>query len=244
MHPPSASTLLNVWERGRGRPSYRRALMLLEAVFPEEPAETLALLPIGQRDTRLLTLREGIFGSRLESVVACPACAETLEFAFTISDIRVAPEQPIPDQFSLFSNGYEVTFRLPNTEDVADFEHRAEDARRPRLLLERCLVEVRHEDEALPADRLPESLVEAVAEQMAQADPQANVQLALTCPACEHRWQSTFDIVSYLWTETDAWARRMLRDVHVLASAYGWPEADLLAMSAWRRQFYLDLINR
>jgi hypothetical protein len=35
----------------------------------------------------------------------------------------------------------------------------------------------------------------------------------------------------------------MLRDVHALATAYGWREADIVAMSPWRRQVYLDMVS-
>ena len=79
---------------------------------------------------------------------------------------------------------------------------------------------------------------------MALVDPQADVQLALSCPACGQQWRATFDVVSFLWDELDAWARRLLREVHTLASAYHWREADILAMSRWRRQYYLDLVQR
>lgn len=76
-----------------------------------------------------------------------------------------------------------------------------------------------------------------------QADPQANVQLNVSCPACSHQWQMTFDILSFFWTEISAWAQRILREVHVLASAYGWHEADVLAMSSMRRQCYLQMVG-
>ena len=35
-----------------------------------------------------------------------------------------------------------------------------------------------------------------------------------------------------------------LRDVHALASQYGWRESDILRMSARRRQFYLEMIEK
>jgi hypothetical protein len=53
-----------------------------------------------------------------------------------------------------------------------------------------------------------------------------------------------FDIVPYLWTEINAWAMRLLREIHSLATAYGWREADILAMSAVRRHWYLEMIGR
>jgi hypothetical protein len=66
--------------------------------------------------------------------------------------------------------------------------------------------------------------------------------LDLICPACEHRWLVAFDILAYLWSEIDDWAQRMLHEIHILATAYGWPEATVLALTSWRRQYYLNLI--
>jgi hypothetical protein len=91
-------------------------------------------------------------------------------------------------------------------------------------------------------ERLPETLVAALSERMAQLDPQGDIQLALTCPACEHSWISPIDIVSFLWSEIESWAVRMLGDVHAIASTYGWREEDILALDPWRRQVYLELI--
>jgi hypothetical protein len=34
-----------------------------------------------------------------------------------------------------------------------------------------------------------------------------------------------------------------MREVHTLAAMYGWRETDILAMSAWRRQRYLEMIG-
>jgi hypothetical protein len=92
-------------------------------------------------------------------------------------------------------------------------------------------------------DLLPADVLGAVEDQMAAADPQADVRLALSCPACGHQWQEVFDIVSFLWGEVQAWALRLLREVHTLASAYGWSEADILALSPQRRQMYLEMVG-
>mgnify|MGYP003381458898 FL=1 len=62
------------------------------------------------------------------------------------------------------------------------------------------------------------------------------------CPSCDHRWSALFDIVSFFWREIDDWARRTLREVHSLGRAYGWSEADILTLSAWRRRAYLEMI--
>jgi hypothetical protein len=77
---------------------------------------------------------------------------------------------------------------------------------------------------------------------MAELDPQADVQLALQCPSCSHPWHDPFDIATFFWGEINAWAVRILREVHMLAAAYGWSETDILAMNARRRQVYLDMV--
>ncbi|MEO7598504.1 MAG: phage baseplate protein, partial [Opitutus sp.] len=91
--------------------------------------------------------------------------------------------------------------------------------------------------------QIPESAIPRIVDAMAEGDPQANLSLDLKCPACAHAWSETFDIVEFLWTELDALAERLLREVHQLATAYGWTETDVLALSPQRRARYLDLIG-
>ncbi len=243
MHSLPAARLLDAWERGYALTPDRRAILLLEAAWPEETPEALARLPIGHRDARLLDVRTHLFGESIEAVVACPACGQTLELAVDAGDLRVEPPGPAPRaaEFVVDRDGYTVRFRLPNTEDVV--AAKSGNGHGPALLLQRCVVEARRGDTLFAAEDLPEAVVTAVADEMETADPQARLSFDLRCPDCGHSWESAFDIVAYLWTEIDAWARRTLRDVHGLARAYGWTEPEILAMSAWRRQAYLNLIH-
>jgi hypothetical protein len=87
------------------------------------------------------------------------------------------------------------------------------------------------------------ALVEALDARLSLADAHADIRLNLNCTACAACWRAPFDIASYLWSEVDAWALRLLRDVHRLARAYGWREADILALSSSRRQCYLDMLD-
>jgi hypothetical protein len=245
MRPLSALELLGVWEQGLAQPPTQRALTLLAAACPEASSNALAELSVGQRDARLLTLREWTFGTNVVSLATCSSCGERLELTFDVANIQVEPETEPAETLSLTDDGYEVQFRLPNSLDLAAISEHGEDADASRdLLLERCLVAAHQGGKPASADQLPADVVDAVVEQMAQADPQADVQLKLTCPACEHQWQVTFDIVSFFWSEICAWANRVLREVHILASAYGWREGDILVMSPWRRQLYLEMVSR
>ena len=78
---------------------------------------------------------------------------------------------------------------------------------------------------------------------MVQADPLAEILLDFDCPACGASFQEGLELASFVWAELEARARRLLMDVHTLASAYGWGEAEILALSAARREFYLEMVS-
>lgn len=245
MQPLSASELLTIWEQGLAQTSIQRALSLLSAASPGIPPDSLARLPVGQRDGRLLTLRAWTFGKQLLGMAACPACDERLELAFNVDDIRVAASEEVPDAFDLEVDDYCLRFRLPNSLDLAAGVADAGDTNTLRQhLLQRCFLDAEHDGKAQTLSQLPLSVITTMATHMAEADPQADVQTALACPSCQHQWQVAFDIFAFFWAEINEWARRTLREVHLLASAYGWREADILALSAWRRQLYLNMVNQ
>lgn len=239
MRTPAAGELLALYERWDGSSPARRALALLAAAS-DRPPDDLAEWPVGQRDAELLRLRERLFGPRVVSTGACPACGERVELDFELAGVRVDAEPP-PGPLALEVEGYALTARLPTAGDLAEAADApgVEGAR--RALLERCVVEAREHGEPRLAAELPEAVVRALGAGLAEADPQAEVRLALTCPACGHGWEALFDISSFLWSEVAAWSERTLREVHVLALAYGWREADVLALSPWRRRRYLEM---
>lgn len=241
MHALTASGLLRVWERGAGQSSVTQALSLLAEATPKTAVSELALLPIGRRDALLLALREQLFGPRVQTVVVCPQCQDHLDLIFDVDQIRVPLKRESQEEFVCDVDDYQVTFRLPTSEDLLMVVHEPEAAAAKQLLLERCLLRVVHHGEATTA--VPSPLAEPVIAWMAEVDPQGDVELAVTCAACGYHWQVLFDIASFVWREIGAWAKRLLGEVHVLASAYGWAEDDILRMSAWRRQCYLDMVQ-
>lgn len=249
MQLPSTQELLGAWERGRVETRQTdRALTLLAATYTDVPRSALAQLSIGERDRLLLSLYEQIFGSRLAAVTACPGCGTRLEMEFDADDVCAdlrsrtqAYDAAAP--LWLHHAGHDVTFRLPNSLDLGALaENDPLDEMRSRLIA-RVVLRARRGDEDIPATELPEDVMTALDARLTEADPQAEILLNLHCAECRRDWQAPFDIVSFLWSEVDAWAARLLREVHWLARAYAWREADILALSPWRRQCYLELLG-
>jgi hypothetical protein len=243
MHPLSAGELLTVWEQGLMQQPVKQALALLTVACPEIPTPQLAQLSIGQRDALLLTLREWTFGSQIQSLATCGKCGECLELNFNVGDVRATTPVQLLETFSARVDNWEVKFRLPNSLDLMTIASLSSPDIKNELL-QRCLLQVYEQGKIQPIERLPIQIASAVVTQMAKCDPQADVQLNLSCPACGHKWLSAFDIVSFFWSEIHAWAIRTLREVHLLASAYSWGEAEILAMSPYRRRLYLEMLGR
>jgi hypothetical protein len=253
----TAQELLNVWEDGHSSTSTRRALLLLAALHPGASRQALAALSIGRRDAELLRFRQALWGARMAAVAACPACGDRLDLSVDIRDL-LSMETPAANsaaysgedgerspasEISLTHGDFRVEFRVPTTEDALAAEDEEDVEAAHSLILERCLLAAEQAGARVSALELPAEVVGGIAERMALADPLADIRLKIDCPSCRHRWSAAFDIVSFLWKEIEVWARRVLSEVHTLAWAYGWREAEILAMSAMRRQFYLEMVG-
>lgn len=244
MHTPTPAQLLHVWERGGGLSAAASVLLLLDSCC-DDTAPDLASLPLGRRDALLLQLRERLFGGDIQSIATCPQCAAAVEAGFRCNDLLLGAAA-IGDAGSTLEHlstqhDLHVRFRLPDSRDLISIEQCASAQQARGQLLERCVLAVTHREQDCHVFELPPDMQTEIAQAMAQADPQADLQLAFRCPDCAHEWQPVFDVARFLWQELHAWALRMLREVDTLAHAYHWHEADILALGPRRRQAYLEL---
>jgi hypothetical protein len=240
---PTAAVILNAWERAYGLGLVEKSLVMLSIAYPNEPLARLAEWHIGRRDGALLALRAQLFGDQLRSVESCPQCGDRVEIDLSVQDIHTSAsgdDQPI----RMETAGGVLLVRRPGTVDLAAVARLATIQERRTALLQRCIQYVPNAGTDNELGPLTEELQTAIAERLAAADPQADVRLALDCSKCGHAWSARFDIVQFLWAEIHTWAQRMMAEVHTLAIGYGWSELDILAMTPWRRQVYLEMLRR
>jgi hypothetical protein len=236
----SPTELLDAWEIGLALPasSVRRAVLLHALARPGRAAGELLGLPVGTREADLLDLRVALFGEVLSVRIGCPACGADLEFDIDATGLAAAAPETGPEP--LADGDWTVRFRLVTTADLLAVRGRAEADRR-RGLAARLVVAARRGDRMVRGDRLPERIVQRLADAVAAADPAADITFATVCPDCATHVRTQLDMATYLWDELDSWARAALADVHALASTYGWTEPDVLALSPLRRRYYLEL---
>lgn len=242
MRPLTAANALAAWERGLRRDDLGRSLALLAVALPGHSAEELAALPIGGREAALAALRRASFGPRLDGLARCPECGASLEFGLDLDELTAGAAPPPAGERSVEQDGWRVRFRLPASADLVAAAGCATVSLARELLFARCVVEALREGEPVAVEQLPPAVAEAVGAAMEAADPLAELPLEIDCAACGHRWTALLDIGLFLWAEVSAIAQRLVYEVHALATAYGWSETEILAMSAVRRQRYLELL--
>ncbi|MBC8028998.1 MAG: phage baseplate protein [Pyrinomonadaceae bacterium] len=240
----TAADVVRIWELGHGRSPVEQAVGVLSAAFPLRTADELRRLSLGQRNAHLLAVRESLFGSELEAYSECDNCGKPLEFSLSTAVLR--GDLPVGDsdaEFDLAAEGFAVRFRPLNSLDlVAASSCETVEAGR-QLLVKRCVLGAQREHETVAVEELPAAVVEVLASRLSECDPQAEILIDLACPVCDFRWGVPFDIATFLGAEIRVLAQRLLREVHVLARAYAWKECDILALSAQRRRYYMEMLG-
>jgi hypothetical protein len=236
----SAEALLSLWERAAAVSGPRRALVLLRAAAPHAAEDQLSLWPLGRRDATLIEWRQRLFGPHLALTDSCPSCAERIEVDLDLRDLA-AERSHEASRTMVQAEGYRIAIRPLATLDLIDVQDEPDPAAGATMLLERCVVEAHAPDgREVHAFSLPATIVAAVEERAAEADPLAEITLALGCPACARPWQGVFSIVDQVWDDLEAFVRETLGEVATLAAVFGWNERDILQLSPSRRAAYLQ----
>jgi hypothetical protein len=237
MQTLSSSDCLELWESGAGLHPLDQGLLALSAALPDTPRDSLADWPLGRRNMALVRLRCSSFGSRLRGWTACSRCNEKLEVEVDGRSLMDgATDQVQASRQPIVAHGR--SFRLLTTRDLANAAQEADLRLATIRLVESCCLEP-GESPDWSAEELDQ-----IGQSLAMADPLAEIRLALRCPACENEWEENLDMVSFLWSEIEARARRLLFEVDALASAYGWTEKEILSLSERRRGLYLSMVQR
>ena len=240
----SDKELLSIWEFGVNHSVLETNLFLLSHAYPEFNLNQIMSLPIGERDARLLQIREHQFGTLFHNTSNCSACGQKMEWETPIDQLKL---QKIKNEFEVESIELEegnhlLSFRLPNSHDVMEVISLNAREEKVDLLLQKCILK----SSTLISDSAsmnPELKLRMIAEMEAR-DPQANIVMNLKCAECENEWSITFDIMQYLWSEINEWAIQLMKDIYLLAKNFSWSESQILGMSRFRRNLFVNMLNR
>lgn len=242
MRALSHADCLALWERGQTLHPLDQGLFAVQAAFPESQRESVADWPLGRRNRALAQLRCACFGRWLRGWTACEKCGERLEFEVDGNALSASNVGSTDESIEVQGD----VFRLPTSRDLACIASEHDPSVAAVHLMEQCMVSSTSQDSGarrLDEQKWTEEELDAIGERMAQADPLAEILLHFDCPVCSHAFDMCLDLAAFLWSELEGRAKRLLRDVHTLASAYGWSEVEILSLSPARRDFYLAMVR-
>lgn len=182
----------------------------------------LATLTMGDRDRALAGLYGMLYSNNITAEALCAGCEARYELAFKLSAL-IASRRPdgraIGDPPTVKIGRSRV--RLPRRSDVWGT---AED------LLSRLTV----------AGPVPNA--NAAGEVLEAADPTLDFDLIGACPECGDHQAVPFSIGPFLEATFQRDLAFLAREVHLIASGYGWSLAEILSLSRAERQSYARLL--
>jgi hypothetical protein len=197
-------------------------------------------LPAADVGAIALTIRQAWLGERISTDTRCPelGCGERMDIAFDIP-AYIAHHRPRRYSGARASQeagwfelaGEHVSFRLPTIGDL-----RAADASPD---LERCLRE-----RCVRPAVVPGAVARRLSRAMTALAPSLTDSVEVRCPACGGPSLLRFDPVSYALAELHDAAAGLYEEVHLLASAFCWPEDAILTLPRSRRIRYAELIRK
>lgn len=215
------------------------ALALVRTVTRVAEGATVSweTLPHTDLDVLLLLTRRAVFGDLVRATVRCPAdaCGAAISVAFSTMEYldhhRPSPAPGVepddePGWCRLTGSG--VRFRPPAAADISAV---AGDRRPERTLLSRC---VRPENPPAATRRRVERAMQRLA-------PSLVGELTGACPECGAVVAIRFDPVQFCLRELSDQAASVFEDIHLLASVYHWPEAQILTLPRRRRTRYAEM---
>jgi hypothetical protein len=216
--------LLYAWPLGAGA-TLSRFVRFFEALAAASESSSVNLAheeSLGAFNRRLARLHSEVIGRPVEAKVACP-CGQELELVLPLGSVAATPDPP--QRIEIEADGPRA-FRLPRLSEVAL-------AQEPRALARAC---------ALDGGDVDEEHLSVLEAAWSAADPAAEIALEFTCTACTAPIRAQADLALFVARDLDLRVRALLAEVHGLARAYGWTEAEVLAVPASRRRAYADLI--
>ena len=205
---------------------HTRLAGLAAAVGDMAPA-ALAGLDLAAWEDRLLGLRARLLGRRIEAEAQCPACGARVALIFSADDL---PREPTSDAHGLGPLHLGDLLAL-EAEGLAGEAGLA-------ALLAAATGATRVAAAAQLAGPERAALVAALETRAAGL----GLELGTACTDCATAMTVPFDIARFLDDELAGRATRLLDEIHLIASAYHWSEAEILALPTGRRRAYLDRI--
>jgi hypothetical protein len=196
-----------------------------------------------QRLQGLLAIALATCGPTTAAIASCghPDCGRQMELELLLESFVT---EATPAMAWKAPDGRHVRCHLPNGADQLAWYQQARHSGScdERWLARRLIDSI---DEA-PVDAdwtIPQAWLEPLASLLDEHDPLTALTVRIECPFCACQNEIEVDLEQLLISNLHECQRALLNDVHRLACAYHWNEAEIVALAPWRRARYLSRVE-
>lgn len=218
---------------GQSRPA--RVTEVLTLAYQDLGADAARRISSAGREWLLQRAASRFHGGRRWFETTCQACGEPFDLEVLLDRVpRADPGPGFPVADVVTSLGPR-RFEAPNGRHEEAFaKTQAGDPRRVFAAL--CGMSDEAEAEAI---RFTEDDLVGIDAALEATSPEIADGVDATCPACQASTLTRIDPLGFAFPKPAT----ILGEVHLLARAYGWGEAEILALPVPRRRAYADLIK-
>lgn len=209
----------------------RAALVLLARVASVSDGRAPERLAASDRDRLLACVYRRTWGDAIRSTLTCRACAARFDLGFSLR----ALQEHLDANGAHADPGADREFAEPGGE---------------RIVVPCAVDELAAARHATPVEALARAAsdsgtasVAAIAERLEALAPILDLELLAACAECGHEQAIEFDLQSFLLARLLNERALLTRDIHVLASTYGWSFAEILALPRTQRQAQVAMIE-
>lgn len=191
----------------------------------------------------LLAIVAATHGVHIPVLVRClhNTCNEALELPLDLTEFC-----EIKNNTHIYchpDNDNELKVRLPNGMDQLNWLNHTFDKRKIYTEMAATLVEQVNGHTPVDNWTFPEAWIDTIEAELEQHDRLLTLQLGTCCPACNKDIQLEFDLEDHLLNILASEQKRLLNQIHRLASIYNWTEREILALTPKRRDYYLARVE-
>lgn len=205
---------------------------------PAEP-DAVERLACGAQDALLLRCAASLWPGPVWLQADCARCGSRYDLHLRLEDVPVTPPGPGFPTVTIETSLGPRSFDVPNgrhAEQVAALPAMDVASLRRRAL---AVLGIGAEAEA-DAARFSDADLARIDAALEAAAPEAADEISALCPNCGGPTTAAFDPLDWALPS----AASLLREIHLLASAYHWSEREILDLPRFRRARYLALIEQ
>ena len=194
-------------------------------------------LTVGTRIECLLRL---VAREEIPLALRCPACGGELEIELTASEISELQQPAAGSEETIVVNDGRVRLRRPTGNDQLRWLEHSFESEADALQQMISTLSVEGAEQSMPEV----GLLSEISRVMDEHDPLVNFSVQVQCPECGREHVCEVDLEEFALNRLRQAQFHLLATVHRLARHYHWSEEEIFKVPYWRRDHYLNLVER